>query len=85
VRDLAEFSACHLPGSINQPYWAFRDGPDATIPRGRPVAVICAAGRRAALAASVLAREGFGPVIHVDNGGVDTVAAMGMPVEGATG
>jgi len=85
VRDHAEFSACHLPGSINQPYWAFRDGPDAAIPRGRPVAVICAAGRRAALAASVLAREGLGPVIHVDNGGVDTVAAMGVPVEGAAG
>lgn len=80
VRDHSEFIEARLPGSVNRPYWAFRDGP-GDIPQGRTLAVICAAGKRAGLAASALAREGRGPVIHVDNGGVQTLEGLGARME----
>ena len=82
VRDHSEYMAFHIPGSVNRPYWAFRDGP-GDIPTGRSLAVICAAGKRAGLAASALAREGRGPIIHVDNGGVQTLEGMGIAMERA--
>lgn len=75
VRDHSDFIACRLPGSMNRPYWAFRDGP-GDIPTDTTLAVICAAGKRAGLAASALAREGRGPIIHVDNGGVQTLEGV---------
>lgn len=80
VRDHSEFMESRIPGSMNRPYWAFRDGP-GDIPTGRTLAVICAAGKRAGLAASALAREGRGPIIHVDNGGVHTLEGLGMEME----
>lgn len=80
VRDHSEFVESRIPGSVNRPYWAFRDGP-GDIPTGRTLAVICAAGKRAGLAASALAREGRGPIIHVDNGGVQTLEGLGMEME----
>ncbi len=80
VRDHSEYLSFHIPGSVNRPYWAFRDGP-GDIPTGRSLAVICAAGKRSGLAASALAREGRGPIIHVDNGGVQTLEGMGIPME----
>ena len=80
ARDEPEFAEYHLPGSVNRPYWAFRNGP-GDIPRGRTLAVICAGGKRAGLAASALAREGHGPVIHVDGGGVQTLRELGLEME----
>lgn len=80
VRDHSDFTGFRLPGSMNRPYWAFRDGP-GDVPTGRTLAVICAAGKRAGLAASALARDGRGPIIHVDNGGVQTLADLGVPME----
>ncbi len=80
VRDHSEFEEFRIPGSVNRPYWAFRDGP-GDIPTGRTLAVICAAGKRAGLAASALAREGRGPIIHVDNGGVQTLEGLGVEMD----
>jgi len=80
VRDHSEFLELRLPGSVNRPYWAFRDGP-GDIPTGCALAVICSAGKRAGLAASALAREGRGPVIHVDNGGLATLEGLGLEME----
>ena len=80
VRDHSEYTEVRLPGSMNRPYWAFRDGP-GEVPAGRTLAVICAAGKRSGLAASALAREGRGPIIHVDNGGVQTLADLGVEME----
>ena len=82
VRDRSEFEESRIPGSVNRPYWAFRDGP-GDIPTGRTLAVICAAGKRAGLAASALARDGRGPIIHVDNGGVQTLEGLGMEMDRA--
>jgi glyoxylase-like metal-dependent hydrolase (beta-lactamase superfamily II)/rhodanese-related sulfurtransferase len=80
VRDQSEFEDFRIPGSVNRPYWAFRDGP-GDIPTGTTLAVICAAGKRAGLAASALARDGRGPIIHVDNGGVQTLQGLGVEME----
>ncbi len=80
VRDHGDYLAARLPGSVNRPYWAFRDGP-GDIPTGRTLAVICTAGKRAGLAASALARDGRGPIIHVDNGGVQTLEGLGVQME----
>ncbi len=80
VRDHGDYLAARLPGSVNRPYWAFRDGP-GDIPTGRTLAVIYTAGKRAGLAASALARDGRGPIIHVDNGGVQTLEGLGTHME----
>ena len=46
-----------------------------------PVAVICASGQRAAIAASLLKRLGAGDVIRVVDGGVPRWEREGWPVE----
>ena len=42
---------------------------------------MCIRDRSAPLAASALAREGRGPIIHVDNGGVQTLEGLGVEME----
>jgi hydroxyacylglutathione hydrolase len=67
VRGAAEYEQGHVPGSINIP---FGELPErlAELPRERPLATICKAGKRSGLAASLLQREGFEGVIHVSRG-----------------
>ena len=57
----------HIPGSIHIPFAELRDRLDE-LPRERPIATICKAGKRSGLAASILQREGFEGVIHVSRG-----------------
>ncbi len=80
VRELSEWSAGHLPGSRFIP-WHDIDGTPAGIDAGRPVAVICASGQRAAVAASLMQRHGAGHVIHLTDGGVATLATLGHRLE----
>jgi hydroxyacylglutathione hydrolase len=82
VRELAEWAAGHLPGSVVVPYHDVRGLPDG-LDHGRPIAVICSSGQRAAIAASVLLRQGADQVIHVAPGGVGTWAAQGWSIERA--
>jgi hydroxyacylglutathione hydrolase len=80
VRERAEWDAGHIRGALHRPYHdidAIPDGIDA----GEPVAVICASGQRAAVAASLLARHGAEHPIHVVDGGVGTWRDRGWPVE----
>ncbi|HEY6551519.1 MAG TPA: MBL fold metallo-hydrolase [Solirubrobacterales bacterium] len=67
VRNAAEFESAHIPGSLHIPFGQLRDRIDE-VPRERPVATICKAGKRSGLAASILQREGFEGVIHVSRG-----------------
>jgi len=67
VRSEAEYAEGHVPGSIHVPFAELRDRLDE-IPRDRPVATICKAGKRSGLAASILQREGFEGVVHVSRG-----------------
>jgi hydroxyacylglutathione hydrolase len=69
VRERSEWDAGHLPGSSFLPWHDIDHVPGDLDPR-RPIAVLCASGQRAAVAASLLARAGAEHVIHVVDGGV---------------
>jgi hydroxyacylglutathione hydrolase len=55
------------------------------LPSDRVIATVCSGGKRSGLAASLLQREGYDPVIHVGRGGVDTWQRGGHPVESGSG
>ncbi len=80
VRELREWHAGHVPGSVFTPWHDITDIPEGLDPT-RPIAVICAAGVRAATAASLLKRYGARDVIHVTDGGVPALALAGMQLE----
>jgi hydroxyacylglutathione hydrolase len=71
VRNAAEYESAHIPGSLHIPFGQLPDRIDE-VPRERPVATICKAGKRSGLAASILQREGFEGVIHVSRGNAAT-------------
>ncbi len=76
VRERAEWDEGHIPGSLHTPWHDIKALPPGLDP-ARPVAVACASGQRAAVAASLLQRHGAQDVIHVVGGGVDEVIARG--------
>ena len=80
VREQTEWDEVHIPGSIHMPYHDIDAVPEA-LSNGRPVAVICASGRRSVVAASLLQRYGHEHVLHVVEGGVETWANRGYEVE----
>ena len=80
VRERSEWDAGHIPGALHVPYHGLRELPDALDP-GAPVAVICASGQRAAVAASLVQRHGGKDVWHVVDGGVGTWARSGFELE----
>ena len=82
VRRPGEFEQAHIAGSLHIPYGELPQRLQE-LPRERPIATICKAGARSGLAASILQREGFDPVIHVARGGVAAWQAEGRPVETA--
>ena len=80
VREESEFGDGHIPGSISKPYHDIHELPGELDP-GRPVAVLCSSGQRAATAASLLQRFGARHPLHVVDGGVGTWARKGWPTE----
>jgi hydroxyacylglutathione hydrolase len=72
VRERSEWDDGHLDGSVHVPWHDIGELPDGLDPE-RPIAVVCASGQRAAVAASLVARAGARRVIHVVDGGVPTV------------
>jgi hydroxyacylglutathione hydrolase len=71
VRNADEYESGHIPGSLHIPYGELLDRLDE-VPRDRPVATICKAGKRSGLAASILQREGFEGMMHVSRGNAAT-------------
>jgi glyoxylase-like metal-dependent hydrolase (beta-lactamase superfamily II)/rhodanese-related sulfurtransferase len=72
VRERSEWDAGHIDGSLHTP-WHDIDGLPGDLDPAQPIAVICASGQRAAVAASLLARAGARHVVHVVDGGVSHV------------
>jgi glyoxylase-like metal-dependent hydrolase (beta-lactamase superfamily II)/rhodanese-related sulfurtransferase len=84
VRERSEWDKGHIPGSAFAP-WHDIDGIPDGIDPGRPVAVLCASGERAATAASLVRRYGAEQVIHVVDGGVPAWGRLGHPLTGSAG
>lgn len=82
VRELAEWEEGHIPGSLFHPWHDLDRLPEGLDPE-QPVAVMCASGQRAGVAASLLARAGARRVIHVVGGGVPAWGRAGHELERA--
>jgi hydroxyacylglutathione hydrolase len=80
VRERSEWEEGHIPGSAFRPWHDIRGIPDG-VDAQRPIAVVCASGQRAGVAASLLARFGAAHVIHVVDGGVPAWEELGHPVQ----
>ncbi len=80
VRERSEWDAGHIPGSTFMPWHDIEEVPPG-LDAARPVAVICAAGLRAATAASLLRLHGAEHVLHVVDGGVPRWGELGKPLE----
>jgi hydroxyacylglutathione hydrolase len=81
VRESSEWVCGHVPGSHHVPLRRLREVSSVQIPeRGRTTAVVCAAGIRAAFAASVFRRAGRRDVVRVAGGGVGDLSARGIPL-----
>jgi hydroxyacylglutathione hydrolase len=80
VREEDEWRRGHIPGSVHRPYHDIDAIPPGIDP-DRTVAVICASGQRAAVAASLVRRHGARDVVHVVEGGVPRWAREGWPIE----
>jgi glyoxylase-like metal-dependent hydrolase (beta-lactamase superfamily II)/rhodanese-related sulfurtransferase len=71
VREASERDTGYIPGSRNIPYRLLRKLGCGALEQSKPVVTVCESGPRAAIAASLLAREGF-DVRAVSPGGVAT-------------
>jgi rhodanese-related sulfurtransferase len=80
VREQSERDAGYIPGSAFRPWHDIRAVPEE-LDSDRPIAVVCASGQRAGVAASLLARCGAPQVIHVVGGGVPAWERLGQPME----
>jgi hydroxyacylglutathione hydrolase len=78
AREDDEWAEGHVEGSLHVPYHELRDGVPGEIPRDAAVAVACSAGNRSSLAASLLRRAGLEDVIHVTDGGIENLGALGV-------
>ena len=79
MRERSEWEAGHIPGSVFTPWHDIESVPEGLDPE-RPIAVVCASGQRAAVAASLVRRAGAREVIHVVDGGVPKWGRLGHPL-----
>jgi hydroxyacylglutathione hydrolase len=80
IRERKEWEAAHIPGALFTPWHDIVGLPDGLDP-DRPVAVLCAGGPRAGVAAGLLQRYGASEVIHVVDGGVPKWGRLGNRLE----
>ncbi len=86
VREDLEWREGHVEGSVHMPLIRLGSARDARVPRdASTIAVACAAGARAAFAASLLRRAGWNDVVRVAGGGVGALPAHGIPLVGGQG
>ncbi len=83
VRTPEEYASGHVPGALNLPHDQAAGRLAELAPyRDRTIVLYCKSGRRAGLAAEVLAQAGFGPLRHLA-GDMPGWIAAGLPVEQA--
>lgn len=82
VRARGEWDAGHVPGSVLRTWHDITRVPDGLDP-DLPIAVMCGSGQRAGVAASLIQRYGAREVIHVVDGGVPNLRALGVALETA--
>jgi rhodanese-related sulfurtransferase len=80
VREQKEWDAGHIPGSVFECWHDITALPEGLDP-GKPVAVICGSGQRAATGVSLVARFGAEQVIHVVDGGVPKWGRLGHSLQ----
>ncbi len=80
VREESEWAAGHIPDSALTPWHDISGLPHELDPT-RPIAVMCASGQRAAVAASLVQRYRAEEVIHVVDGGVPKWGRLGHRLE----
>lgn len=80
VRSSEEFAAGHVPGAINLPHDALT-GSEPLLKdwKQKPVVVYCKSGRRSAIAAEVLEKQGFTQLEHL-TGDMQGWQQQGRPV-----
>ena len=80
VREPDEWANGHIAGAVHHPVGGLEQQAEITVTRDTPVVTYCAAGARAARAASALAANGYTDVQALQSGYADWAAA-GYPVE----
>lgn len=80
VRSTEEFAAGHVPGAINLPHDTLT-GSEPVLKdwKQKPVVVYCKSGRRSAIAAEVLEKQGFTQLEHL-TGDMQGWEQQGRPV-----
>jgi rhodanese-related sulfurtransferase len=79
VRSPGEFSAGHISGAVNIPYDQVATRL-ADVPQDKDVALYCQSGRRAGLAAEVLAANGYRRLEHLE-GDIKAWIEQGRPLQ----
>ncbi len=79
VRSPEEYAAGHVPGAVNIPYDQMASRV-AEVPKDKDVVLYCRSGRRAAIAAEVLAGQGYERLQHLE-GDIVAWVEQGRPVE----
>ena len=79
VRTPAEYAEGHVPGAVNVPHDQVVSRL-AEIPKDKDVVLYCRSGRRAGLAADVLAAHGYSRLSHLE-GDMQAWTEAGRPVQ----
>lgn len=79
VRTAEEYASGHVPGAVNIPHDQLA-ARIAEVPRDKDVVLYCRSGRRAALAAEVLAGQGYGGLGHLE-GDIQAWVAQGRVLD----
>jgi len=78
VRTPQEYAEGHVPGAVNVPHDQLASRL-AEVPKDKDVVIYCKSGRRSALAADVLAANGYSRLSHLE-GDMNAWVAKGRPI-----
>ena len=82
VRSPEEYASGHVPGAVNIPYDQIASRM-AEVPKDKDVVLYCKSGRRAGIAAEVLAGQGYTRLQHLE-GDIVAWVDKGRPVDTPT-